>query len=238
MNTTLQAPGTGASTAHYDEIAAHYDAIAPSYDAAYADEVSAYEYRLLQRLLAAHLVPGTTLDLGCGTGLFHDLGFRPACNQFRGVDISQGMLDRAKAKYPAYKWFQADMQTFEPPHPYNNVISLNAPLSYLLDGDLSCVSRCLWPGGHFFLTVYGKGDGIYERADRGHTDGPTFRVRRYTVDSLRRALGPDLHVTGARGMNVCLPLGDLSETDQAHNALLETMYPDEGEHILVWGVKR
>ncbi|MAU40343.1 MAG: hypothetical protein CMF31_01860 [Kordiimonas sp.] len=56
--------------------------------------------QLLQQLLADHL-PDTPqwnmLDLGCGTGLCGPL-IKPAAKKLTGIDLSQGMLDKAAAR--------------------------------------------------------------------------------------------------------------------------------------------
>lgn len=81
------------------EIAAAYDAWAGSYDAEMA--LAGYRHPSIgAALLARHAPRGTgpVLDAGCGTGLLGDwlgiLGLAPV----EGLDLSAGMLDRARAK--------------------------------------------------------------------------------------------------------------------------------------------
>lgn len=80
-----------------DQVAALYDGWAESYDA----EMAAAGYRhpaIGLALLARHGAPGPVLDAGCGTGLLGDwlqiIGFGPVT----GIDLSEGMLARARAK--------------------------------------------------------------------------------------------------------------------------------------------
>lgn len=82
-----------------DRIAALYDSWAESYD----DEMARAGYRhpaVGLALLARHAPRGSgpVLDAGCGTGLLGDwlgiLGFAPV----EGLDLSEGMLARARAK--------------------------------------------------------------------------------------------------------------------------------------------
>lgn len=82
-----------------DDIARAYDAWADTYDA----EMAANGYRhpaICLALLSRHLAPGPgrILDAGCGTGLMGDwlgiLGY----THVEGLDLSEGMLARARAK--------------------------------------------------------------------------------------------------------------------------------------------
>lgn len=82
-----------------DQIAAAYDSWAATYD----DEMARAGYRhpsVGLALLARHAPRGTgpVLDAGCGTGLLGDwlaiLGFAPV----EGLDLSEGMLARARAR--------------------------------------------------------------------------------------------------------------------------------------------
>lgn len=80
-----------------EEVAALYDAWADTYDA----EMAAAGYRhptIALALLARHAPLGPVLDAGCGTGLLGDwlgiIGFGPVT----GLDLSDGMLARARAK--------------------------------------------------------------------------------------------------------------------------------------------
>lgn len=82
-----------------EDIARAYDAWADTYDA----EMAANGYRhpaICLALLSRHLAPGPgpILDAGCGTGLMGDwleiLGYPVV----EGLDLSEGMLARARAK--------------------------------------------------------------------------------------------------------------------------------------------
>lgn len=221
-------------------VANHYDEIAETYDESYIDPVSLSEYRLLRRLIRRYLIPGSVIDLGTGTGLYLDLGFRPA--SFLGIDFSAGMIAHAQSKFPEYKFLQGDFTNLPDettPFPFDNVISLNGPLSYPENMNFSCITRLLRPGGRYLFTVYGKaenGTGRYFRSDRGHTDGPKFNITRYTTYSLRERLeAAGLRVFGFRGMSNILPLGDASSGKFLVNRLHEILDPDNGDHIIAYG---
>ncbi len=213
-------------------MAENYDAFAPHYDRLYSDSISQYEFRVLSRILKRHTISGSVLDLGCGTGLYLDLGFGVDPQQYLGVDISAGMLDVARRKYPRYHFVHANFCEADLA-PADNVIALNAPLSYVLSGDMRFLRRLLNPGGILIATLYGKGDGTVMRRDRGRSAHSASLVRRYTLRSARAALR-DFAVVSMRGMNACLPIGSSpSPLQWAANAVLERLCPSQTEHIIV-----
>lgn len=82
-----------------DEVAALYDRWADTYDA----EMAANGYRhpsIALALLARHLPRGAgpVLDAGCGTGLVGEWMGILGYPQVEGLDISEGMLARARSK--------------------------------------------------------------------------------------------------------------------------------------------
>lgn len=82
-----------------EEVAALYDRWADTYDA----EMAAAGYRhpsIALALLARHLPRGATpvLDAGCGTGLVGEWLGIVGYPEIEGLDLSTGMLERAKAK--------------------------------------------------------------------------------------------------------------------------------------------
>ena len=82
-----------------EEVAALYDRWADTYDA----EMAAAGYRhpsIALALLARHLPRGATpvLDAGCGTGLMGEWLGIVGYPEVEGLDISAGMLERARAK--------------------------------------------------------------------------------------------------------------------------------------------
>lgn len=70
---------------------------------------------LLLDLLTRHMAPGhrfaRALDLGCGTGLMGQL-LRPFCDRLDGVDLSAGMIERAREKESYDGLFVDDIVTF------------------------------------------------------------------------------------------------------------------------------
>lgn len=88
------------------QIAALFDRYAPERDK--WRRGSSYYQEALEQLCREVIPPGkSVLDLGCGTG---DLlaAVRPRLGV--GVDLSRGMLERARAKYPAYNFIQGDAE--------------------------------------------------------------------------------------------------------------------------------
>jgi predicted TPR repeat methyltransferase len=82
-----------------DEVAALYDRWADTYDA----EMATAGYRhpsICLALLARHLPRGASplLDAGCGTGLIGEWLGITGYPEVEGLDISEGMLARARAK--------------------------------------------------------------------------------------------------------------------------------------------
>lgn len=70
------------------------------------DEVLFYIDRILE---ASEKKPGTLLHLGCGAGN-HDVHFRKHF-KVTGVDISPGMLKKARALHPDIEYIEGDMRT-------------------------------------------------------------------------------------------------------------------------------
>jgi SAM-dependent methyltransferase len=176
------------------------------------------------------------LDLGCGTGLFLDLGFRP--REYCGVDLSLEMLRRAIEKHPGADFCLGDMAD-PPAGPYEVLVSLFGGASQALHVELSDLLRPLRPGGKFCLMVFadGQGDRLGWRCDRASPDMTPLRVRYYSVRGLRRALS-GMEAVRIRGLNVCLPItARPTRARFAVNALLERIVPSKATLLIATGRK-
>lgn len=111
------------------------------------------------------------LDLGCGTGLCGPL-LKPHASRLVGIDLSSGMLTKAKNRGDYDELILADIPAFLMLHPaaYDAIVAADT-LCYF--GDLREVvqgsSRALKPGGLFVFTV--------ERAEDGETEKSGFVLR-------------------------------------------------------------
>jgi glycosyltransferase involved in cell wall biosynthesis/SAM-dependent methyltransferase len=107
-------------------LAARFDALAPDRDRWKAK--NAYYHRSLERLCRRFVPPGArVLELGCGTGdLLASLSPDPAGSL--GVDLSAGMVERARAKYPSLSFQAGDAEALEAPR--------QAPFDYVVASDL------------------------------------------------------------------------------------------------------
>ena len=74
--------------------------------AEYEDEVTAYVELIKQ---FASKPPLTLLHMGCGAG-GHDWGFKRSFT-VTGIDLSLGMLDKARATHPDIEYLEGDMRT-------------------------------------------------------------------------------------------------------------------------------
>ena len=145
-----------ASAAYVREL---FDAFADSFDSV----LEGLSYQAPALIAAAvkeidFFHPPETLDLGCGTGL---CGAAMAANKIplatlTGVDLSSGMLEKAKKRELYTELCQEDIITFLPLYPdrFDLVVSADV-LTYL--GDLSAVfsglSAAVKSGGRIVFTV-------------------------------------------------------------------------------------
>ena len=109
------------------------------------------------------LIEGTglsVLDLGCGNG---SLTQRLKQEGFdaEGMDASPELLETARKSWPGLVFYQGDATDFQPPRPYDVVLS-NAVLHWIdrdrQDAALQCVNRALKPDGQFVFELGGCGN--------------------------------------------------------------------------------
>ena len=117
--------GPDAVRALYDRLAPVYDAVAAAYDLAGS---GLFHRRAVEAL---RLSPGdTVVDLACGTGanLPHLVGAVGPTGRVVGVDLSPGMLARARQRAERAGWanvelVEADVRAFAFPEPVHGVVS-------------------------------------------------------------------------------------------------------------------
>lgn len=141
---------------------------APYVQALFDDFAGRFDRSLLQELayqgpaLIAELVGtgapdglGTVLDLGCGTGLVGER-LRQHCAWLDGVDLSSGMLEKARAKKIYDGLFQGDVAAFlyDPPRLYDWIVAGDV-LNYVgaLDQVMTGLGMALHSGGRAVFTV-------------------------------------------------------------------------------------
>ncbi|MBI2379778.1 MAG: tetratricopeptide repeat protein [Gammaproteobacteria bacterium] len=172
-----------------------FDQFADSFDAKLVDRLHYQAPQLLTERLAAELgEPKRELamaDLGCGTGLCGPL-WRPWAARLEGVDLSAGMLAKARARgcYDAlheadlHGWLDAEDRPFD-------VLASADTLLYFgaLDGVFASARRRLKPGGWLAFSVEALDDEARDFHLQAH--GRYCHSRRYLLDCLERAgFGP------------------------------------------------
>ncbi len=111
--------------------------------------------RLLKAyVLAANLVKGDLLEVGCGEGRGIDW-LVPKCNSYSAIDKIAPVIDKLKAKYPQGKFISGNL----PPLPYNDnsfesLVSFQV-IEHIKDDHfyLKEINRVLKPGGTAYITT-------------------------------------------------------------------------------------
>lgn len=97
------------------------------------------------------------LDLGCGFGWFCRWARANGAARVTGVDVSQRMLDRARAETadPAITYEQADLETILLPERCHDLVYSSLAFHYLADLErmMRQVAGTLVPGGHLVFSV-------------------------------------------------------------------------------------
>jgi ubiquinone/menaquinone biosynthesis C-methylase UbiE len=105
-------------------------------------------------LVAMENIPGTILNIGCGTGLLlHKLKERWPKAQLVGIDPSEGMVGKARQLIPEATLYVSMVESI--PLPDNSIDLITSTISFHHWADqlqgLREVARVLRPGGRFFL---------------------------------------------------------------------------------------
>lgn len=145
------------SSANNQELAARYDVWAQEYDDDLSNTFAWLAPRLAAEVLAEHVPPGARiLDAGAGTGLvgveLQRLGYSDIC----AMDLSEGMLDQARAK-GCYNNFQ-QMVLGDPldfaSDAYDAVISVGVfTPGHAPPHSFDELARITKPGGHIIFSL-------------------------------------------------------------------------------------
>lgn len=141
-----------------DAVREVFDNFASKFD----EKLAVLQYRAPQLVAAAlerRLGPGPAkielLDAGCGTGLLASL-VRPFASRMCGVDLSPGMLAKARELALYDELVEGELTAYLLQHPAEfDVVTCVDTLCYFgaLDGVFEATHRCLRPGGTLLFSV-------------------------------------------------------------------------------------
>ncbi len=142
---------TSVNEAYHDAIAGHYDERFEGH----SDDVLGWIAKLFEREVFPALdafggVP-RVIDFGCGSGYLEDfLAGREL--DLLGIDVSEGMLARARGRFPQWRFEKEDLYGFEPSDQYHLVME-NAVLHHLVDYQalVDKMAALTLPGGVLYL---------------------------------------------------------------------------------------
>ena len=131
----------------YKESAHLYDIIYQNQGKDYAAEAGRI-HELAQKYKKS--TGNSLLDVACGTGLH--AGYLKEYFQVEGVDLDEAMLQVAREKHSDISFYQGDMRTFDPGHPFDVVTCLFSAIGYMLDNAqlqqaIGNMGKMLKPGG-------------------------------------------------------------------------------------------
>jgi ubiquinone/menaquinone biosynthesis C-methylase UbiE len=99
----------------------HFDSIAKDYD--YWKEKNRYYHDVIKSFVLRNIRPqAKVLEIGCGTGAILS-ATNPSLGV--GVDISPGMIQIAKAKYPQYQFYSTPFENFQLDEKFDYIIMID-----------------------------------------------------------------------------------------------------------------
>jgi SAM-dependent methyltransferase len=132
-----------------------YDRDAPLYDEKYGLYSNITHQQFIQEFLGLLLQNSMILDAACGAGRYLPYLLEKG-HAILGIDQSQGMLERAKAKFPSVQFEKVGLQEMTYQEIFDGVICVDAlenvcPEDWVLV--LNNFHRALKPRAYFYFTV-------------------------------------------------------------------------------------
>lgn len=141
-----------------DYVRQSFDTFAEAFDAK-MDGLNYQAPALIADVVAARYTPGADLDVldaGCGTGLCAPI-LAPYARHLVGVDLSAGMVEKARARGVYHDLVVAELTAFLADGPaarYDLIISADTVVYFgALELLLAAAAGALRPGGHLVFTV-------------------------------------------------------------------------------------
>ena len=163
-----------------DMVAQRFDAAADDFDDHLVAKLGYDGPAQLIALLAACGEPDAgfdILDLGCGTGLCAPV-LAPFAGRLAGVDLSGGMLAKARARNLYQSLEQRDLLDVlaEPDARWDMIVAFDTfPYLGALEETFTAVAKVLPPGGWFaFSTEHAEGDGYLLRGNGRFAHGAVY----------------------------------------------------------------
>jgi SAM-dependent methyltransferase len=152
---------------------------------------------LLRRNLA--LSRCRVLDVPVGTARLYPF-LRPELpREYVGLDASESMIERARAKYPELVFRRADFFSLDEATKYDVIVSARFSFHFQdLTAILASAHRNLAPGGHFAFDALNWSPRQYSRLLNRNLGGDLFIHRRRAVEAAARKTG--FEVIGARSL--------------------------------------
>lgn len=142
--------------AFIEDVESEYDEIAEAYDSLFTDEKSIEENKYVIALAGIE-TGDNVLDIGCGTGLLLEYVDGDSI-VYHGVDPSDGMLARFRAKYGLrHITYRCGFEEFFPPIRYDKVVSLFGSMNYVSPDAISKLRDVTILGGDIMLVMYKDG---------------------------------------------------------------------------------
>lgn len=201
-------PHLSATRAYYDEFAERYDARRGGNEpGGYHDLIDDLEVDFVERFARGRDV----LEVGCGTGLLLDR-FRAFARSARGVDLSPGMLERARARGLDVTVGSATDLPFEA-ESFDVACSFKVlPHVREIERALAEMARVVRPGGVVIAEFYNPFSmrGLVKRlgpagaiSDKTHEDAVYTRFD--APRDVERLLPPGTRLVASRGARILIP---------------------------------
>jgi SAM-dependent methyltransferase len=138
-----------------DKAEALYDHFSPLYWVKYGISVSETHASYLLKFLGRVAPRSTLLSAGCGAGKYDGM-LLEAGHSVVGIDLSAGMLARARERFPKVRYLKKGLQEMDFQNEFDGVICIDA-LEHVFPEDWPVIVRgfreALKPGGMLYFTL-------------------------------------------------------------------------------------